>query len=159
MGGATYDIENIQARCDAGRYPGGCSRNPLLDSVRAFMIPHQRTYSHGRQWAWRILRQYSGPRHHRAASFDDVCQRGPSGDAKRLREHQPHQFSIEIDGGCHELFNLGCGRMDGVKFPIVTTYSLAFGRHHILGDESETTVGILNKSISVSEHVTTFVQK
>ena len=67
---------------------------------------------------------------------------------------------IEIDGGCHELFNLGCGRMeDSAKFPIFTTYSLAFGRHHILNDTSETTTGILDQSVPVSEHVTIFMQK
>ena len=162
MGGATYDIENIQARCDAGRYPGGCSSESIarfgegfLDTRIKGLIPtagsgHGEFFDNiqGRDTiALPVLMM--------SASEDQV------GMQNVYENTNLTNFSwIEIDGGCHELFNLGCGRMeDGAKFPIVTTYSLAFGRHHILGDESETTVGILNKSISVSEHVTTFVQK
>ena len=67
---------------------------------------------------------------------------------------------VEIDGGCHELFNLGCGRTeDSAKFPIVTTYSLAFGRHHVLGDSSDNTLGILANTVPVSEHVLSFEKK
>ncbi len=63
---------------------------------------------------------------------------------------------LDIEGGCHQLFGLGgCDSIDAIAvgFPIVNTYALAFARHHVLGDDQEKTVGILDGSIEVSDLV------
>ena len=58
---------------------------------------------------------------------------------------------LEIEGGCHQLFGLGsCGLIsDEIGFRIVHSYSLAFGREHILGDQSADTLGLLDGSIEL----------
>ncbi|MEZ4233026.1 MAG: hypothetical protein R3B89_27850, partial [Polyangiaceae bacterium] len=63
---------------------------------------------------------------------------------------------VEVSGGCHQLFGLGnCPDIEnGVGYGIVDTYALAFGRHHVLGDDSAKTLGILDGSTSVSDLVT-----
>ena len=162
MGGATYDTDNIQARCDGGSYPTGCTPDAVarfgegfLDSRIKALIPTAGS-GHGEFFDGIQGREsIELPIFMMSASEDQV------GMEDVFTNTNLTNFSwIEIDGGCHELFNLGCGRMeDGAKFPIVTTYSLAFGRRFILDDMSSTTLGILDQSIPVSEHVTTFMQK
>ena len=41
-----------------------------------------------------------------------------------------------------------------VGYAIVDTYALAFGRHLVLGDDSEATLNILNGTTNVSDLVT-----
>ncbi len=162
LGGATYDTENIQSRCDGGSYPSGCTAEAVsrfsegfLDSRIRALIPTAGS-GHGEFFDGINGRESIGlPIFMMSASED------PVGMEDVFTNTNLTNFSwIEIDGGCHELFNLGCGRMeDGAKFPIVTTYSLAFGRHHILDDMSEQTTGILNQNVAVSEYVKIFMQK
>jgi len=161
-GGATYDTTNIQTRCDAGSYPDGCSVEAISRFNDGFRDPRITALiptagsGHGEFFDGIEGRDaVTLPIFMMSATEDPVGAQSvfETGNIENLTW-------IEIDGGCHELFNLGCGRMeDGAKFPIVTTYALAFGRNHILDDTSENTVGILNNTIPVSEHVTTFLNK
>jgi predicted dienelactone hydrolase len=162
MGGATYDIENIQARCDGGSYPNGCTAEAVtrfgegfLDSRIKALIPTAGS-GHGE-----FFDNIQGRESVELPIFMMSATEDQVGMGDVFTNTNLSNFSwVEIDGGCHELFNLGCGRMeDSAKFPIVTTYSLAFGRHYILDDMSDNTVGILDQSVPVSEHVTTFMQK
>ena len=60
---------------------------------------------------------------------------------------------LDIEGACHGSFNVGlCDTLDVERgYHIVQTYALAFGRHHLLGDEDATVVGILDGSVTVDE--------
>lgn len=62
----------------------------------------------------------------------------------------------ELAGGCHQTFALGgCETLDvPLGFSVVSTYSRAFARYHMLGDRSAQVVGILDGTIPVSEVVT-----
>jgi predicted dienelactone hydrolase len=66
---------------------------------------------------------------------------------------------VDIAGGCHQLFALGsCHDIsDEDGFPIVSTYTLAFARYHLLQDESA--VPILTGEEDVSPLVTFLSQK
>ncbi|MBT6435304.1 MAG: hypothetical protein HOK97_08575 [Deltaproteobacteria bacterium] len=161
-GGATYDVENIQSRCDNGNYPDGCSEEAIASFSQGFSDPRIKALiptagsGHGEFFDGVQGRDAVAlPMFMMTATEDQV------GAESVYENTNIDDFTwVEIEGGCHELFNLGCGRMeDGKKFPIVTTYALAFGRRHILDDTSENTVGILNNTVTVSEYVTTFNQK
>jgi predicted dienelactone hydrolase len=65
---------------------------------------------------------------------------------------------VEVEGGCHESFNLGveasslqpCETLDVDQgWALTATYALAFLRHTVLGDESAQVVGILDGSTAV----------
>ena len=77
------------------------------------------------------------------------------GNAKKHWEAIPYTdiSLVEISGGCHQTFALGaCSTLPAAEgFAIVGAFNLAMGRHHVLGDTSETIVGILNGDVSVSE--------
>jgi len=66
---------------------------------------------------------------------------------------------VDIAGGCHQLFGLGACHdiSDEEGFPIVTTYTLAFARYHLLQDES--VVPVLTGEEDVSPLVTFLSQK
>jgi predicted dienelactone hydrolase len=63
---------------------------------------------------------------------------------------------VELEGACHQTFALGgCDNLSNEDgYEIVNTFALAFGRHHVLGDESEPTTGVLSGEIEVSDAVT-----
>ncbi len=62
---------------------------------------------------------------------------------------------MEIEGGCHETFNLGSCDTFNVEtgFQIVDTFGLAFARKHLLGDTDDEVTGILDGSVSISDAV------
>jgi predicted dienelactone hydrolase len=57
---------------------------------------------------------------------------------------------VEIEGGCHQAFALGaCANLEtDLGYHIVDTYALAFGRAHVLGDDS--VAGVLDGSETVA---------
>lgn len=63
---------------------------------------------------------------------------------------------IDIAGACHEAFNLGgCEQISNDDaYDIVDTFALAFGRAHLLGDQSDEVAGILSGAVKVSNKVT-----
>ena len=63
---------------------------------------------------------------------------------------------IDIEDGCHQTFATGiCADLEAEEgYAIVNAYALAFGRAHVLGDDSAEVVGVLDGSVTVSERVT-----
>lgn len=63
---------------------------------------------------------------------------------------------VELEGGCHETFGLNaCDVLPPEQSEIpVGTWVLAFGRHHVLGDEGDATMSILDGSRPVADFVT-----
>ncbi|MDQ3031280.1 MAG: hypothetical protein M3Y87_02610 [Myxococcota bacterium] len=61
---------------------------------------------------------------------------------------------FDVEGACHEFFGLGCDDEAGEQERIVAAPALALGRRHVLGDESEGTLGVLDGTVAVSERVT-----
>ena len=61
---------------------------------------------------------------------------------------------VEIEGGCHQAFALGaCANLEtDLGYHIVDTYALAFGRAHVLGDDS--VAGVLDGSETVATEAT-----
>ena len=159
LGGSQFDTNEIRTRCDAGNYPNGCSEAAIARFADGFQDPRIAA-----------VMPTAGSGHREF--FDGVQGRNainlpvlmltvaddPVGAQDLYESTTLSDFTwIEIAGGCHELFNLGCGRSeDAAKFPTITTYGLAFGRRHILNDTSDHTVGILANTVEVSEHLTRF---
>lgn len=64
---------------------------------------------------------------------------------------------LELAGGCHESFASGlpCPGLDtAAGFRAVGVYALAFGRRHLLEDDSEIVAGVLDGSLSVDAAAT-----
>ncbi len=156
LAGATFDREAAKARCDQGVYAGGCSEEALArmgqglgDSRVAAIMP---TAGNGHS---EFFDGVGGRDHLGVPVLMMSAEENDVGAAGIFETVSTEDFTwLEIKGGCHELFNIGCGhREDREKFPIVTTYGLAFGRRHVLGDQALDVVDILEGETVVSEHV------
>jgi hypothetical protein len=57
---------------------------------------------------------------------------------------------VSIENGCHQMFSLGgCPDIDAEDgFDMIEAYTFAFARHHLLGDDGEETMGLLNGTLS-----------
>jgi predicted dienelactone hydrolase len=157
LAGSTYDIEEIQKRCDEHNYRDECTSEQIQrftegfkDSRIAAILP---TAGNGHS---EFFDGVEGRNNLSTAVLLMTAKDNPVGAETLFEELSLPNFTwVEIVGGCHELFNLGCGFVeDSEKFPLVTTYALAFGRRYILNDSDPTTLGILDGSIEVSPHIT-----
>ncbi len=155
LAGASFDREATEARCDQGVYAGGCSQETLarmglgLGDSRVVAIMPTAGSGHSEFFDGVGGRDHLGvPVLMMSAEADDV------GAGRLFETLNIEDFTwVEIKGGCHELFNLGCGfREDRDKFPIVTTYALAFGRRQVLRDKDVEVLKILEEEAAVSEH-------
>ncbi len=63
---------------------------------------------------------------------------------------------VSIEAGCHQMFSLGgCSQIDAEDgFDMVEAYSFAFARHHLLADDSEQSMGLLDGTTQPWEAVT-----
>ncbi len=63
---------------------------------------------------------------------------------------------IDLAGGCHQTFALGvCDTLDpALGYEVVNAYALAFGRAHVLGDQSDAVSAALDGSAPVADVVT-----
>jgi len=155
--GSAYDLDGINERCASGSYDETCTddlvaafSSDLADERVVAAMPTAGT-GHGEFFdAIGGRASVAIPIFMMTASLDDV-------GAGAFFEELPITDAswVEIEGGCHELFNIGCGRSeDSAKFHIVTTYALAFARKTLLGDSSASTAAILDGNTVVSEFAT-----
>lgn len=69
---------------------------------------------------------------------------------------------IDVEGACHESFSLGlpCPTLDTeTSLKIGNTYTLAFARHHVLGDETPEVTAILSGDTLITDAIETFSKK
>jgi predicted dienelactone hydrolase len=151
--GARYDGEEIRRRCELDYYEGGCGEAALVRLEAGFLDPRVAA-----------ILPAAGDGH--PEFFDGVAGRDRLGVPVLMMTAEDNNVGagalfegistrpflwLEIEGGCHELFNLGCGfTEDAVKFPIVTTYALAFGRRYLLKDPSLRVAAILEGTVEIS---------
>ncbi len=161
VAGATYDASAVAAACDNPDFDEACTDAEeaaflagLGDPRVVASIP----------MAGGIRRQFFGPTGHRGVTHPVLWMTG-SEDEGTPGSHlaQWGEFDaidlrwIDVLGGCHQTFALGtpCATLSAEEgWLIVDTWALAFGRAHVLGDTSATTLGILDGSVEVSERVT-----
>ena len=159
--GSIYDIEALRERCESGGYGETCTDELVglfedgFSDDRVVAIMPTAGNGHGEFFDGIDGRADVGlPVFMMSASLDEV------GAASVFDTLPLADFSwVDIEGGCHELFNIGCGRSeDSAKFHIVTSYALAFGRKTVLGDTNSETLAILDGTTQISE-AATFVAK
>ena len=81
----------------------------------------------------------------------------PGHPSAPLWDPLPHGTWVDVVGGCHQLFGLGdCEPPLTIEVgpPIVWTYTLAFARHVVLGDNGPDVTAILDGSRQVSTYAT-----
>lgn len=153
--GATYDLDNVEARCDAGELGGGSCHEALLELLAAGVadervvaaLPMAGTGSPswfgdtGQQSVSRPVMLMSG-------SEDEV------GQAEEWERVEGLDYTwVELEGGCHQSFALGaCETLDPEEgFRVVRTLALAFGRVHLLGDAQG--LDVITGESSLGPHV------
>ena len=157
-GGAAYDVAHLQAECDAEGFALPCTDAQIArfeDGFRDARVVAGLPMAgngHGELYGGaQGMRQVPIPMLLMTAEADPVGAETLVADVTL-----PAGFSwVEIAEGCHELFNLGCGAaQDDLGFPVVAGYALAFGRRHVLRDDTPEVVAITDGSGSVSERAT-----
>lgn len=109
-----------------------------------------------------IRRELVGAEGHRAATTPFLAlTQANSGAQEQFDSVDPLDFSwVPVEGSCHETFNLGveaatlqpCATMEVERgWQITATYSFAFLRHHLMGDTSTATMGVLSGDVVVDE--------
>lgn len=148
IGGAVFDMDAMQSICDDDSHP--CSESDLARFETGFRDQ-------------RVLAGIPTAGDGRRGFFDGVDgmddteipimmitaendQRG----IDRLFEDLSDDLDltwIELAEGCHILFTVGCGGSQDTRgFPPLKGYTLAFGRHHVLDDDSAAIVSLLDGS-------------
>jgi predicted dienelactone hydrolase len=147
--GATYDPSTQDDWC------AGCTSDELAlfdaigDDRIVGAIPMAGT----------LRRSYFGAAGHQSVQVPVLAMTGTDdavGQQQQFDEMDTVDFTwIDLEGGCHQSFALGaCSTLDVAEgYRIIDTYALALGRHLLLGDMDENTVGILDGSIEVDARV------
>lgn len=156
--GAAYDRSQIEQRCEAGDYPPEQCTLELLDGFEDGVGDDR--FTAGLPLAGKGSEEWFGLNGLNVVD-SPILQMSGSLDAGAVagvweRTEEVEFTWVDVEGGCHQMFALGaCEEIptdDG--FFIVSTYALAFARHHALGDVSEDTLALLDGSRLLSERVT-----
>jgi len=152
VAGATYDLDRIAARCEAGELGDGTCHPELLTRIEAGLddprvaasLPMAGTYSE--DWFGDDgYQSVSVPVVLLAGSEDDV------GQAEEWEQIEGIDYTwVELEGGCHQTFALGaCSTLDPDEgFRLVGAFALALGRFEILGDSEQGAVLDGSESLS-----------
>lgn len=151
VAGATYDAQAIRDRCLAGDHPQEQCSESVLAAFEAGMADSRvaavLAMAGGGSTTW------FGEDGLLSATPPMLTMSGTD-DPGAVAGIWERTYGLEmtwlvIEGGCHQVFGLGaCPEIsDKVGFAIVQSYALAFGRSHLLGDDSTETLGLLDGSI------------
>jgi predicted dienelactone hydrolase len=157
VGGASFDAEAIQQRCDAGEYSEAECSDEVL-SAFAGGLKDQRIVSSipmagGGSPSWfgqEGLLTATTPMLYMSGTDDP----GAVDDVWDRTEGLEMTWMV-VEGGCHQLFGLGACPLisDELGFEIIRTYALAFARQSILSDTSGATTDLLNGTTSFDDAV------
>jgi predicted dienelactone hydrolase len=156
--GAAFDRARIEDRCEDGAYPAEQCTDELLDAFEAgasdprFAAGIPMAGGGGEDWfgedglraVQRPMLQLSGSLD--ASAVDGIWERTEGVDLTW----------VDVEGGCHQLFALGsCDEVPTDEgYWLVSSYALAFARHHALGDDSDDTLSLLDGSRLLSDRIT-----
>ena len=141
-GGAGAHFDAVEETCNSNAMPaGGCTATELeaftsgtlSDDRIAAIIPMAGT----------IRESFFGPTGYEAVAQPVLFLSGSEDGPDSAQNHwdttpNANMLWVELAGGCHQTFALGqCSTLDvPLGYTIVQSYALAFGRQHILADES-----------------------
>ena len=156
--GGTYDADSVANACaGGGGLPAGECTADEQAAFTSGALDEPRVVA-GVALAGSIRRAFFGAEGHRSIHGPLLAMSGsedPVGAQQQWDTVDQIDLTwIDIEGACHQTFALGsCDTLDAeVGFQIVNTWALAFGRAHVLGDDSVS--GILDGTEVVSELVT-----
>jgi predicted dienelactone hydrolase len=155
--GATFDMPLLNAGCAEGGEFSPCTEDELAVFEAGLRDPRVVATV---PMAGSINRKLFGPSGHTSAQIPILAI---SGTADPVGAEGQYDSTTGLDltwldlaGGCHQTFALGlCDTLDpALGFRIIDTYALAFARRHVLGDDSPSTLSILDGTTPVSATVT-----
>lgn len=150
--GVTFDTKNLQARCDSGEFSVPCRPEEIAvfgaglgDARFVASIP----MAGGPSESISDYATAKRPMLLMSGSLD--VSSGPIFE----RTNDLDLTWLEFEGGCHELFALGgCQAFDEkAGWSLVSTWMLAYGRRHILGDGSAGTTAIVTGERSLDGRI------
>ncbi|MCB9506593.1 MAG: hypothetical protein H6700_10215 [Myxococcales bacterium] len=159
ISGATFDMDVIRDECASGGVPSGTCTDAELAVFEAGVADPRVVATIGLAGSYRAswfgdsgYTTLQGPFLSLSGSEDGVGadeQFATVGDSVPL-------WWVLLEGGCHQTFALGgCPTLDTlVGWRIVSTYSLAFARHFLLGDAGTAVTDVLDGTDPVSELAT-----
>jgi len=157
VAGAAYDVDAIQAACDAGELEVDCPPDELAVFETDLSDPRVEVAI---PMAGGARDNFFGEDGYDAVTIPMLLMTG-SDDEVGAQELFDRVTSVdltwvEIAGGCHQIFGFGdCPNIaNEVGFPIVNTYALAFARRYALDDDDPTVVGIVEGTETVAPEAT-----
>ena len=156
--GASIDPDSLAEACTR-MDQGSCSEEELA----AFLsgdVSDQRMAA-GITMAGTINRSYHSDEGHLSVRGPVLLMSGSNDSGHAVSESFDSLEGIDrslldIEGACHGSFNMGfCETLEtDLGYHIVQTYALAFGRRHLLGDDDEKVMGVLDGSVEVAAEAT-----
>ncbi len=157
--GATFDAASIQAMCDADEFATDTCTGEALDAYAAGGRDDR--VIAGIPMAGKAGVDWVGEDGLNAVDIPMMQISGTedAGAVAGVWEERTDDVDIswvEVAGGCHQTFALGtpCDLPAEDGFTMVNAYGFAFARHHLLGDETARTVGLLDGTIPFDDRVT-----
>lgn len=158
--GSVFDVSYVQGRCDDGAYDnaGGCPEAQIAAYGESYEEPRivagiPMAGSGDSDWfgGHAGMNGVTKPVLMLSGTLDPV-------GAQSLYENVtgPEVTWVEFTGGCHQLFGYGgCPELPQYEAqPSIDAYTLAFARHHLLGDDDPEVLGLLSGEIIPSDIVT-----
>jgi predicted dienelactone hydrolase len=153
VAGATYDLPVARMRCT----PEVSCTDADLEVLR--MGGRDERVVAAIPMAGSIDRSLFGPEGHRSVRIPLLAMSGTAdrvGADTQFASTAPVDLTwIDVRGGCHQYFALGgCPDIpDSFQDTILSAWSMAFARRHVLNDDDATVRGILDHSIPLSDRV------
>ncbi len=164
--GGTFDAEAIAAGC-AGETGAFDTRTCTEAEAAVFLSGelHDPRFQASVLLDGSIRRELFGDDGHASATTPFIAlTREGEGPQAQYDTSEPLDFTwVPVEGSCHETFNLGieaatrqpCDTFDPDRgWDLTATYTLAFLRHHLQGDDREDTVAILDGTTTVDAAAT-----
>lgn len=150
--GVTFDAKALQARCDSGEFSVPCRPEEIAVFTAGLGDPRVVASIPMAGGLSDSVSDYNAAKRPMLAMSGSLdVSAGPIFD----RVTDLDLTWLELEGGCHELFALGgCKDFDEkLGWALVSTWMLAFGRRHVLGDASASTTAIVTGERSLSARI------
>lgn len=159
VAGARFDLDVIEENCrPGGSVPSGVCTEAELE-VFASGVADRRVVA-AVPMAGRIDRNWFGPAGHQSVEVPMMLLTGSEDDVGAEAQFETligvDLTWVDLDGGCHETFNLGfCNTLPRDEgYAITRAHALAFGRRHVLGDDAPDVVSLLDGTGTISDRTT-----
>ncbi len=154
LGGATFDVAAIQAKCDGGAFTKGCRPDDIEVFKKGVADPRIAAVIPMAGGNLDFFSDFDAPKkpYLVMSGSEDSASGQPIYDKVTTLD----LTWLEFMGGCHQLFAAGgCPDFEEkLGWSLVNVHALAFARRYLLGDKSARTTAIVTGTESLSDKIT-----